>query len=140
MKNFFSGTKFKISAALVTALMLAVFISAVSTAGSSPVSSALSYILTPVETVALHVSEMLSDFNGHFVSSKAMAERASELESQLNDLRLEIVEFEKTKHKLEAYEDFLGVKEKNPDFSFVPAEIILLREEPAPNCGKPADR
>ncbi len=125
MRNFFSGTKFKVSAALITALFLAVFISAVSNSGSSPVSSALSYILTPVETVAVHISEMLSDFNGHFVSSKAMSEKVEELESQLNDLRLEIVDFEKTKHKLEAYEDFLGVKEDNPDFAFVPGEIIL---------------
>ncbi len=125
MKNFFSGTRFKICAALITALFLAVFISAVSVSGSSPISSALSYVLTPVENAALHISEALADFNTHFTSSKAMAERVSELESQLNDMRLQIVDFEKTKHKLEAYEDFLGVKEDNPDFTFVPGEIIL---------------
>lgn len=125
MKNFFSGTKFKISAAILTALMLAVFISAVSNSGSSPVSTAVSYVLTPVENMALYVTELLSDFNGHFTSSKAMSERVDELESELNELRLQLVDFEKTKHKLEAYEDFLEVKEDNPDFTFVPGEIIL---------------
>ena len=125
MRNFFSGTKFKISAAILTALMLAVFISAVSNSGSSPVSSAISYVLTPVENAALYITELLSDFNGHFASSKAMSERVEELEGELNELRLQLVDFEKTKHKLEAYEDFLEVKEDNPDFSFVPGEIIL---------------
>ncbi len=125
MKNFFSGTKFRICAAILTAMLLAVFISAVSESGSSPVSSALSYILTPVENLALHISEALSDFNGYFVSSKSMEKQIAELESEFNDLRLQIVDYEKTKHKLEAYEDFLGVKEDNPDFEFVAGEIIL---------------
>lgn len=125
MKNFFSGTSFRICAAIITAMFLAVFVAAVSENGSSPVSSALSYILTPVENIALHISDALSDFNGHFVSSKAMEEEVSELASELNELRLQLVDYEKTKHKLEAYEDFLGVKEDNPDFEFVSGEIIL---------------
>lgn len=125
MKNFFKGTKFRIFAAIFTAMFLAVFISAVSENGSSPLSSVLSYVLTPVESAAVHISEALSDFNGYFVSSKAMENQVEELQSELNDLRLQIVDYEKTKHKLEAYEDFLGVKEENPDFQFVSGEIIL---------------
>ena len=125
MKNFFSGTKFRICAAIVTAMFLAVFVSAVSENGASPVSSALSYVLTPVESVAVRISEALSDFNGYFVSGKALERKNEELQSELNELRLQIVDYEKTKHKLAAYEDFLGVKEENPDFEFVSGEIIL---------------
>ncbi len=125
MKNFFSGTKFRICTVVFTAVLLAVFIAAVSENGSSPVSSALSYVLTPVENLALHISDMLSDFNGYFVSSKAMEKQVEELQSEINELRLQITYYEKTKHKLEAYEDFLGVKEENPDFEFVAGEIIL---------------
>lgn len=125
MKNFFSGTKFRICAAILTAMFLAVFISAVSESGASPVSSVLSYILTPAENLAVHISDALADFNGYFVSSKSMEKQIEELESELSELRLQIVDYEKTKHKLEAYEDFLGVKEDNPDFSFVAGEIIL---------------
>ena len=125
MKNFFSGTKFRICAAIVTAMFLAVFVSAVSESGSSPVSSALSYVLTPIESIAVHLSDALSDFNAYFVSSKALEKKNEELLSELNELRLQIVDYEKTKHKLNAYEDFLGVKEENPDFEFVSGEIIL---------------
>ena len=125
MKNFFSGTKFRICAAILTSMLLAVFVSAVSESGSSPVSSALSYVLAPVESIALHISETISEFNGCFASSKALDIQLEELQSEANDLRLQIVDYEKTKHKLEAYEDFLGVKEDNPDFRFVAGEIIL---------------
>ena len=125
MKNFFRSTKFRICTAILTAMLLAVFISAVSENGSSPVSSALSYILTPIENIAVHISESLSEFNGYFVSSKAMEKYAEELQSEIYDLRLQLVDYEKTRHKLEAYEDFLGVREKNPDFRFASGEIIL---------------
>lgn len=125
MNKFFTGTKFKVTMSLLAALFLGVFVAAVSNSGSSPLSSALSFVVTPLENAALQLTQLFEDFNGHFVSSKAFAEKIDELESELYDLRQEMVEYEKTKHKLEAYEDFLGVKEDNPDFSFIPGEIIL---------------
>ena len=125
MKKFFSETKFRIVIALLCALTLSVFLAAVSSDGSTPVSSAVSFIMTPLEKAAVHIAVIFEDFNGYFVSSGVYRGKIEELESQLNDLRSEMVEYEKTKHKLEAYEDFLGVKEENPDFTFVPAEIIM---------------
>ena len=125
MNKFFHSIKFKITAALLCALLFSVFIAAVSANGSSPVSSVLGFITAPVEKAAIYLNNTFSDFNGHFVSSKAYASKIKELEEEINNLRTEIVDFEKTKHKLEAYEDFLGVKKDNPDFTFVPGEIIL---------------
>ena len=125
MNNFFKGTKFRIFAALVACCLFGVFIAAVSNSGSSPISDAVSYIMTPLHNAALALSEMTEDFNGYFVSAKTYQNKATELENEIYELRSQLVEFEKTKHKLEAYEDFLGVKKDNPDFSFVAAEIIL---------------
>lgn len=125
MKKFFKETKFRIVLALLCALTLSVFLAAVSSDGSTPVSSAVSFVMTPLESAAVHISEIFSDFNGYFVSSGVYKDRIEELESQINELRSDMVEYEKTKHKLEAYEEFLGVKEENPDFAFVPAEIIM---------------
>ena len=125
MNNFFHSVKFKVAVSLLCALLFSVFISAVSTNGSSPVSVITAYITSPLEKAALYIYNSFEDLGGYFVSSKTYSEKISELESEINELRSEIVDFEKTKHKLEAYEDFLGVKKDNPDFSFVPAEIIL---------------
>lgn len=125
MKKFFSSIKFRITLAVLCALLLAVFFAAVTTNGSSPLSSAVSFVMTPLENAALKIAQSFEDFNGYFVSSGVYMQQIEELESRINELRSEMVEYEKTKHKLEAYEDFLGVKEENPDFTFVPAEIIM---------------
>ncbi len=125
MKKFFSSVKFRITLAVLCALLLAVFFAAVTTGGSSPLSSAVSFVMTPLENAALKIAQSFENFNGYFVSSGVYMKQIEELESRINELRSEMVEYEKTKHKLEAYEDFLGVKEENPDFTFVPAEIIM---------------
>ncbi|MBR3768367.1 MAG: rod shape-determining protein MreC [Clostridia bacterium] len=125
MRNFFTGTKFKITLAVLLSLFLGVFVAAVSTSGSSPVSSALGFIMTPLENAAASFADMMSDFNGYFVSSKSYADKIDELKEENALLRSQLVDYEKTLHKLEAYEEFLDVKDKNPDFSFVPSQIIL---------------
>ncbi len=125
MKNFFISIKFKISLAIFAALLFGISVAAVSNSGTSPLSSALGFIISPLHNVAVAIADTLDDFNGYFVSSKAYADKIEELESENAELRSELIDYEKTIHKLEAYEDFLEVKEDNPDFSFTPAEIIL---------------
>lgn len=125
MRNFFQGTKFKITLALFISLLLGVFFAAVSTSGTSPVSSAVSYITTPLQNVAVAAGELFSDFTGYFVSSHSYAEEVSSLKEEISELKNRLVDYEKTKHKLDAYEEFLEVKDENPDFTFVPSSIIL---------------
>ncbi len=125
MKNFFISTKFKVSIVILTALLFGVLVAAVSNSGTSPLSSALSFVVTPLQNVAVRIADILDDFNGYFVSSKVYADKIEELESENAQLRSQLVDYEKTLHKLKAYEDFLEIKEDNPDYSFVPAEIIL---------------
>lgn len=125
MRNFFSSTKFKISVAVLTSLFLGLFIAAVSNNGTSPLSSAVSFIMSPIENLAVDIANLTEDFNGYFVSSKSYAEKIDELQKENDDLRSQLVDYEKTLHKLKAYEEFLEIKEENPDFSFVPSQIIL---------------
>ncbi len=126
MRNLFSGKKIRIILALLAALLMGIFTAAVSDSGTSPLSSAVSVIVSPLQSLSAKIAENLDDFNGYFVSSKKYAERIEELESEADELRSQLVDYHKTLHKLEAYENFLDVKEENPDFSFIPAEIILM--------------
>ncbi len=126
MRNLFSDKKIKVLLSLLVALLMGVFTAAVSDSGSSPLSSAVSVIVSPLQSFSSSIAEGLEDFNAHFVSSKKYAERIEELESEADELRSQLVDYHKTLHKLEAYENFLDVKEENPDFSFIPAEIILM--------------
>ncbi|MBQ9945005.1 MAG: rod shape-determining protein MreC [Clostridia bacterium] len=125
MRNFFSGTKFRITVSILLSLLLGVFFAAVSDNGSSPVSTVLSFVTAPLSEAAKQLTELTEDFNGYFRSSKAYADQIDELREENARLTSLLVDYEKTLHKLEAYEEFLEVKEENPDFSFVPAQIIL---------------
>ncbi len=125
MRNFLQGTKFRIALAIFTSLFLGVFFAAVSNSGSSPISAALSFITAPLQNAAVYISEFFDDFHGYFVSSKKYAEEAESLRSEISDLKSQLVDYNKALHKLEAYEDFLEVKDDNPDFTFIPATIVL---------------
>ncbi len=125
MKNFFTGTKFRITLSVLAALFLGVFVAAVSNSGTSPLSSAISYITTPVQNGAAALAELMDGFNGYFVSAEKYREENESLRNEVNDLRSQLVDYEKCKYKLEAYEQFLEIKEDNPDFTFSPAEIIM---------------
>lgn len=125
MRTFFQSTKFRIALALVASLILGGFLAALSENGTSPVSSALSFITSPVQKVAVGIADFTDNFNAVFTSSKKYQEKISEQQSEIADLKSQLVDYEKTKHKLEAYEEFLEVKDENPDFTFVPATVIL---------------
>lgn len=125
MRNFLHGTKFRIAIAVFVCLLLGVFFAALSVGGSSPVSRALDFVTAPLQNAAVYISSFFNDFNGYFVSSKKYAEEVEELKSEISDLKSQLVDYEKALHKLEAYEDFLEVKDDNPDFSFTPATIVL---------------
>ncbi len=125
MRQFFNGVKFRITAAICVSLLLGIFIAAVSENGSSPLSSVLGTVVSPLAEVSRQISEKMSDFRAGFVSSSAYREEISSLSEELESCKEELVDHEKLQHKLQAYEAFLDVKEENPDYSFLPATVIL---------------
>lgn len=124
MRDFFASKKFKILLSVWIALLLGVFVAAVSNSGSSPLSYALSFVMTPLEKASVKITEALDGFNARFVSSQEYIDEISQLKEETASLRSQLVDYEKALHKLHAYEEFLDVKENNPDFSFVAAQII----------------
>lgn len=125
MRKFFYSVKFKICAAVFASLLLGIFIAAVSGSGSAPLSELLSVIMTPLSELSAEINEKLGDFGAGFVSSSAYREEIASLNAQLEDYKAQLVDYEKLKHKLSSYEAFLEVKEENPDYSFLPASVIL---------------
>lgn len=125
MRSFFQSTRFRISLAIASALLLGVFFAAVSNSGTSPLSQALSFLISPIEYAATEICGLAEDFTGGFISSQKYKEKIEELEAEVEKLKDSLIDYEKTKHKLRAYEEFLEVKDENPDFSFMPATVIL---------------
>lgn len=125
MRQFFNGVKFKITAAICVSLLLGIFIAAVSENGTSPLSSAAGNVLAPLAEVSRSISEKMKDFRAGFVSSSTYREEISSLNDEIESYKEQLVDHEMLQHKLHAYEAFLDVKEEHPDYSFLPATVIL---------------
>ena len=117
MKKFFKSTAFKILLAIALVLLAAIAAAASAADGTTPVSKVTSFVFSPLQKASSYLVDKLDGFKGSFVSSSTYRDRISELES-------EVVDYEKLKKQVEAYEKFLEVKEKNPDFKFVAGTVI----------------
>lgn len=124
MSNFFKGTTFKVlTAAAVILIAVAVF-AAVSDSASSPLTKAVSIITSPFERAASYLSSKANEFTGGFVSADSYRKKVEELEAQVADYRAQLVDYENTKKQLESYEQFLDVREQNPDYQWVSCTVI----------------
>ena len=124
MQRLFQSKRFKAFLAIIAALLVGVILSLVTSSHSSPASSLSGYVLKPVQKLSAFVSEKMLDFSLSFRSSNSYRERIDELEAQIAQYEKELVDYEQTKHKLESYQSVLGLKEENPDYELLPADII----------------
>lgn len=124
MNNFFKGTTFKVLLAVALLLTVVTVVAAVSDSASSVVTKAVSIITSPLERAASALSQKADSFTGGFVSSDSYRERVAELESQVADYRAQLVDYENAKKQLRSYEQFLDVREQNPDYQWVYCTVI----------------
>lgn len=124
MKNFFKSTKFKIILCVLAALLAGMFLAAFTSNATSPFTSAAGIIYKPVQKAATFIAEKTADWKSSFVSSSVYKDRIEELESEAEIYNAQLVDYERTKQKLQAYEEFLKVREDNPDFEFCSASIV----------------
>lgn len=124
MKKIIRNRAFKALICVIVALSLGAVIAAYTHNNSTPLSSATSTVLHPLQRFSSYLSYKFSNFNDSFKSSKKLAEENSELKKQIEEYQNEVIDYNNIKKKLETYEDFLGVKEENPDFKFESAKII----------------
>ena len=124
MKKIFRNRAFKALICVIVALSLGAVIAAYTHNHSTPLSSATSTVLHPLQRFSSYLSYKFSNFNDSFKSSSKLAEENRELKEQIEEYQNEIIDYNNIKEKLKTYEDFLGVKEENPDFKCESATII----------------
>lgn len=124
MRRFLQSGALKAFVSVIIAIVLGAVIAALSHSNNTPLSAATSTALYPLQRVSAYLSYKLSNFNDNFQSSATLEKENKELKSQIEQYQKEIIGYNEAKKKLETYEDFLGVKEENPDFIFESATII----------------
>lgn len=124
MKKKYFGTKFKITLAVLLALVIGILTAAVTDNSTSPLTNVVSIVISPLQKGATSLAEKLKDFKFYFVSADKYKEEIESLNLEIETYRSMLVDYEKDERKLEAYEEFLGLKEQNPDYQFSAASII----------------
>lgn len=124
MKNFVRSNTFRVLLLLVVILLAGIIAGVSSGNAASPLTSVISTVFSPLSRLSTAISEKLDFVKGGFVSSASYMDRVAELEEQVADYQKKLVDYEKMKKQIEAYENFLGVKEKNPDFKFTAGTVI----------------
>ncbi len=124
MNNFFKSTTFKVLLGVAIVLICATVLATVVSTSTSPITNGISVLTSPLQNAASYFSSKLDGFSGAFVSSKSYQDKIAELEGQIADYQAQLVDYEKTKKQLESYEEFLDVREKNPDYTWVYSTVI----------------
>lgn len=124
MRFFFSSRQFKIILGTVIALIAIAAICFFIGGRMSPQADILGSITAPFKTAGQKIAAWFSDTNDAFSNGeKALIENA-ELESQINELREQLTDYEKIKGENEFYKDYLEIKDSHPDFKFESATLI----------------
>lgn len=124
MNRFFKSTTFRVLLAVAVLLLCATVLATVTNKATSPLTNALSFLTSPLQEATSFIYSKFDGVTGGFISSKSYQERISELEQQVADYQKQLVDYEKTKKQLSSYEEFLDVREKNPDFTWVYSTVI----------------
>ena len=124
MNNFFKSTTFKVLITGAIVLLSASIMATLTSTATSPLTKVVSVITSPLQNVASYFSAKFDTLTGGFISSKSYQDRVSELEEQVAEYQKQLVDYEKTKKQLATYEEFLDVREKNPDYKWVHATVI----------------
>ena len=124
MKNFLKTTSFKILALMLGVCLLGMFFAAVTNNGSSPLTSVAGVVFSPLQRLASYAADKFDNFSGAFVSASEYREKVWELENKVIEYQSQLVDYEKLKKKVESYENFLEVKNDNPDYKFAAASVI----------------
>lgn len=124
MNRFIKTAWFKILIAILVVLVVFIVIAAGTQSGSSPLSSIAGTVANPISRASAFVGRGFDSVSAFFTSSSKYEDEIEELNQQIAGYQAELADYEKTKQKLELYEDFLGVKEENPDYEVVPAVVI----------------
>lgn len=124
MRRFFKSTSFKIFIVIIAALLVGTTLAAVLHGNSSPSTSVTSTVFGPVQRFSSFIAKGLSNFSLNFRSSAALSKEVEKLENKILDLQSQLIDYEQAKQKLVLYEEFLELKQENPDFKFAEAAVI----------------
>ena len=124
MRFFFKSRQFKIMAAVVASVLLLTLVFGFAGARMAPQTNILGSIMQPFKTATARIKETVSDIITAYNGGEALMIKNAELTEKINELQKQLAEYDEAVAQNDIYEKYLGIKEINPDFTFVSASVI----------------
>ncbi len=119
MKHFWKSCGAKVLIC-VAAFLIGMMIYAATTGFASLTGS----VFSPIQSFVSRVSTGVHDLFSGSETKTVLSSENKELQEELNQLRKQQVELDELRRQNDLYKEFLGLKEENPDFTFVDARVI----------------
>lgn len=124
MNDFFTTVRFKIIAAIL-AVMVGFMVMSIYTGGTASFFAQIVNIVTvPAQRFSSAVTDGATSFFDRFFNSSQIYEQNVRLQSELNQYRGKLVDYDKIKHENEQLRKILGIKESRQDMELESAAVI----------------
>lgn len=123
MRFFFRSKSFKIFAISLSVIIVVVGIIAIFSQVSSPLSSFVGAVTTPFQKAFSAVSNKIDDFFTSVDDNQKLLDEIDRLKAENAELSQKLTNYEQVEAENKHYEEFLGIKEKNPEMLFQSATV-----------------
>lgn len=126
MRDFFYSKKFKVIVC-VLALLIGVTLYTVKESSSDPGNSVIAKVFAPVQKLATNIKNGVEESLSVITNAKQYYEDNKQLRAQLDELYVQIIDYEKLKNENEQLRKVIGLKEDFPDYEFSPPCQIISK-------------
>ncbi len=123
MRFFFRSKNFKIFAASISVLIAVVIVISLFSKVSSPVSSFFGAIATPVQKAFTGISNWFDGITQSMDDNEELMNELEQLKLENAELANKLIDYEELEAENKNYEQYLGIKEKNPEMLFQSATV-----------------
>ncbi len=126
MRDFFYSKKFKVIIC-VLALLIGITLYTVKESSSDPGNSVIAKVFAPVQKLATSIKNGVEESLSVITNAKQYYEDNKQLRAQLDELYVQIIDYEKLKNENEQLRKVIGLKEDFPDYEFSPPCQIISK-------------
>lgn len=124
MEEFFNSLRFRILAGLFVLVFFFMLHAARDGTMVPFLSRVVGWVTTPVQGLTAKLSGEAGSFFSEYVRAPEIARENDELRARIDELNRRMAEYDRMKTENEQLREFLEIKERNPDFDFVPAMVV----------------
>ncbi len=124
MRFFFRSRQFKIILAILIVLIAVSVIFSIIGSHISPQANIVGMITAPFRSAANGIWGGIEDFISAYKDGNKLMLENAELESEVNELREQLADYQQTQAENEFYKKYLKIAENHPDFKFTAATLI----------------